>query len=34
MTVPDRFDRSKWSGQSILGYALMQVREALRKEDS
>ena len=32
MTDPDRFDRSKWNGQSILGYALMQVREALRKE--
>ena len=32
MTDPDRFDRSKWNGQSILGYALMQVREALRHE--
>ena len=29
MTDPDRLDRSKWSGQNLLGYALMMVREQL-----
>lgn len=27
----DRFDRSKWKGQNLLGYALMMVRERLSK---
>ena len=26
---PDRFDRRKWKGQNLLGYALMMVREKL-----
>ncbi len=26
----DRFDMSKWKGQSLLGFALMQVRDELR----
>ena len=29
MTDPDRFDRSKWKGQNLLGYALMMVRDRL-----
>lgn len=29
MTDPDRFDRDKWKGQNLLGYALMIVRGAL-----
>lgn len=29
MTDPDRFDRNKWNGQNLLGYALMMVREQL-----
>lgn len=27
MKDPDRFDRDKWKGQNLLGYALMMVRE-------
>ena len=26
----DKFDRAKWQGQNLLGYALMMVREKLR----
>lgn len=29
MTDPDRFDRSKWKGQNLLGYALMLTRERI-----
>lgn len=29
MRDPDRFDRTKWKGQNLLGYALMMVREKL-----
>lgn len=29
MCDPDRFDRTKWKGQNLLGYALMMVREKL-----
>lgn len=29
MHDPDRFDRSKWNGQNLLGYALMMVRAKL-----
>lgn len=29
MTDPDRFDKSKWKGQNLLGYTLMMVRERL-----
>ncbi len=29
MKDPDRFDRNKWRGQNLLGYALMMVREHL-----
>ena len=29
MKNPDRFDRTKWSGQNLLGYTLMMVRERL-----
>ena len=29
MRDPDRFDRSKWKGQNLLGYTLMMVRESL-----
>ena len=29
MTDPDRFDRSKWKGQNLLGYALTMVRDRL-----
>ena len=32
MTDPDRCDRSKWQGQNLLGYALMLVRDYLRKQ--
>lgn len=28
MTDPDRFDRDKWNGQNLLGYALMMVRDS------
>lgn len=31
MTDPDRFDRKKWNGQNLLGYALMMVRKKLVK---
>lgn len=30
MRDPDRFDRVKWNGQNLLGYALMMVREKLK----
>ena len=30
MRDPDRFDRSKWKGQNLLGYTLMMVRESLK----
>lgn len=30
MTDPNRFDRDKWNGQNLLGYALMTVRNMLR----
>lgn len=29
MKDPDRFDKSKWHGQNLLGYALMMAREHL-----
>lgn len=29
MNDPKRFDRTKWRGQNLLGYALMMVRERL-----
>lgn len=29
MKEADRFDRSKWKGQNLLGYALMMVREKI-----
>ncbi len=29
MHDPNRFDRTKWQGQNLLGYALMMVRENL-----
>lgn len=29
MKDPSRFDRKKWNGQNLLGYALMMVREKL-----
>ncbi len=29
MKDPDRFDKTKWKGQNLLGYALMMVRESL-----
>ena len=32
MHSPDRFDREKWKGKSLLGYAIMLVREKLRSE--
>ena len=28
MADPDRFDRDKWIGQNLLGYALMMVRDS------
>ena len=31
MNDPERFDKSKWRGQNLLGYALMMVREELQK---
>lgn len=30
LTEPDRFDASKWSGQNILGFSLMEVRNELK----
>lgn len=29
MNAPERFDKNKWKGQNLLGYALMMVRERL-----
>ena len=29
----ERFDASKWRGQNILGFALMEVRSILRKAE-
>lgn len=29
MKNPDRFDRTKWNGQNLLGYTLMMLRERL-----
>jgi hypothetical protein len=29
MTDPDRFDKTKWKGQNLLGYTIMMVRERL-----
>lgn len=29
MKDPDRFDKTKWKGQNLLGYTLMVVRESL-----
>lgn len=29
MYDPDRFDRTKWKGQNLLGYTLMMVRERM-----
>ena len=31
MTDTNRFDRSKWKGQNLLGYALMMVRDKLKR---
>ena len=31
MTDPDRFDRTKWNGTNLLGYALMMVRDKITK---
>ena len=31
MEDADRFDRTKWKGQNLLGYALMQVRNKIIK---
>lgn len=33
MQDENRFNPEKWRGQNLLGFALMQVREALRKEE-
>lgn len=33
MNNADRFDRTKWQGQNLLGYALMMVRDRLERED-
>lgn len=32
MDNSDRFDREKWRGQNLLGYALMMVRDRLKSE--
>lgn len=32
MTDENRFDMSKWKGQNLLGFALMEVRNRLNKE--
>ena len=32
MKDENRFDMDKWKGQNLLGYALMEVREELRKQ--
>lgn len=29
----ERFDADKWRGQNILGFALMEVRDILRKKE-
>lgn len=29
MKDPDRFDRTRWKGQNLLGYALMMARERI-----
>lgn len=34
MTNPDRLDITKWNGQNLLGYALMIVREDIRRKQS
>ena len=31
MTDPDRFERTKWNGTNLLGYALMMVRDKITK---
>lgn len=31
MTDGSRFDRDKWSGQNLLGYSLMMVREKIKE---
>ena len=31
MNDPERFERSKWRGENLLGYTLMMVREEIRK---
>ena len=31
MHDPNRFDREKWKGQNLLGYALMMVRDRISK---
>ena len=33
MTDPDRHNTAKWKGQNLLGYALMMVRKALKREE-
>ena len=32
LTEEERFDINKWRGQNILGFALMEVREAIRQD--
>ena len=34
MRDPDRLDPKKWRGQGLLGYALMQVRAVLRRQEA
>lgn len=34
MTDPDRMDISKWKGQNLLGFSLMQVRKHLQAENN
>uniref|UniRef100_A0AC35UBD8 DUF1768 domain-containing protein n=1 Tax=Rhabditophanes sp. KR3021 TaxID=114890 RepID=A0AC35UBD8_9BILA len=34
MKDPKRFDRMKWKGQNLLGKALMEVRQELRRKDA
>lgn len=34
MRSADRLDMDKWKGQNLLGFALMQVREQLKSEES
>lgn len=33
MTSKDRFDLTKWRGQNLLGFALMQTRDTLRETE-